>query len=99
MCYCRRCMGARGDRELYQRGQPPRPYILPVGWIRLGLVVPPGLVELYDPFNKWHSAYHGTSSEKMFKIFDSGLHLLLPGDVAMRGEMIGIGKYNHLSSP
>ena len=91
-CYCNRCMAARGDRELYQRGDPSRPYIMPVGWIRLGLVVPPGLVAKHDPFKKWHNSYHGTSFETMLKIFDAGLHLLLAGDRGMEGEKIGIGE-------
>ena len=80
-CYCERCTAARGDEELCQVGQPPRPYIRPVGWIYLGLVVPPGLVAKHTPFNMWHNSYHGMSYETMLKIFDSGLHLLLAGCV------------------
>ena len=94
-CFCAACLRARGDGELYQRGQPSRPYLVPVGWARVGLFVSPGLVEMHNPFRKWNNAYHGTSWEKMLKIFNSGLHLLRAGDVAMGGEKIGIGKSKH----
>ena len=39
--------------------------------------VPP-LADANDAFNKWHVAFHGTASENVRNILDTG-HLVLPG--------------------
>ena len=93
MCYCQGCGAARGDVELYERGDPSRPYVVPVGWIRLGLVVDASMAGIHDIFENWNIAYHGMSLEKMFDIFASGRRLLVAGDVGMEGTHIGIRKY------
>ena len=77
---------------LYKRGEPSRPYILPAGWIRLGLAVDRSMAGMHGLFDRWNNAYHGTSFEKMLTIFESGRRLLLAGDVGMRGRKVGIGE-------
>ena len=91
MCYCQGCVDARGDADMYDRGDPPRPYIVPVGWIRLGLAVDPSMAGMHNLFEKWHNAYHGTSFEKMLNVFKSGRRLLKAGDVGMGATTIPIG--------
>lgn len=98
VCFCRYCFEKRGDKSVYTRGSPPRPYITPVGWARIGLKFNAGLGAANNPLENWNTSFHGTSFESMHSIFNSGLTLLKPGDVKLGGEMLGIGA-GHIKSP
>jgi hypothetical protein len=77
-CFCDHCMAERGDRDLYSRGEPPQAYVLPRGWFRFALKLPPRATSL-DIFQKWHIAYHGTRDACILPILNVG-DLLMPGD-------------------
>lgn len=89
-CFCESCHKKSGNRVLYSRGEPPSRYVLPVGWMRLGLKVHEGFAESNDIFRKWHISYHGTTASNLEPLFRGGLQLLKPGDVALGGAAIGI---------
>jgi E3 ubiquitin-protein ligase mind-bomb len=97
-CFCSICFAESGDNLVYLRGEPARPYILPVGYFRFGLKVLPGLIAEHDPFKNWHNAYHGTDISGMKKIFSSGLRLLKPGDIGFGGGELGV-KNGHIPKP
>ncbi|CAF1317998.1 unnamed protein product [Adineta ricciae] len=90
MCFCESCHRKSGNKVLYSRGDPPSRYVLPVGWMRLGLKVHEGFAESNDIFRKWHASYHGTTASNLEPIFRGGLQLLKPGDVALGGTSIGV---------
>ena len=37
LCYCENCLEDRKDNKIYNRGSPPRKYIVPIGWARFSL--------------------------------------------------------------
>ena len=78
LCFCDECMTSRGDNAVYSRGQPPKSYALPRGWFRFGLKLPPKATAL-SVFEKWHVAYHGTRSDCVVPILNTG-ELLMTGD-------------------
>ena len=97
-CFCAKCHVERGDKDVYIRGKPGRPYILPVGWCRFGLSVNKGVLATVDPFANFHNSYHGTDINGMGAIFKSGLRLLHAGEIAAGGLALGI-KEGHIPKP
>lgn len=98
MCFCEFCHKKTGNRTLYTHGDPPSRYVLPMGWMRLGLKVHEGFAESNDIFRKWHISYHGTTANNLEPIFRGGLQLLKPGDVALGGIAICI-RSGHILKP
>ena len=37
LCYHEECLKGRKDKEVYERGNPPKKYTLPIGWSRFSL--------------------------------------------------------------
>eukprot|EP01084_Bolivina_argentea_P274693 468255_1 len=91
-CFCDECCNYRKDKVIYNRGKPPKPYVLPIGWVRFGLVVDKGKCKMNNVWADWHVAYHGTSVEATKAIFKSGLQLLKPGDSTIDGFKLPIRK-------
>eukprot|EP01084_Bolivina_argentea_P068250 124207_1 len=98
MCFCNFCHATRGDKLIYQRGDPPKNYALPVGWVRLGLQVDKTKTAMNNVWKEWHVAYHGTKKDIIPQIFKAGLHLLKPGDITMDGDELGIHG-GHIKQP
>ncbi|XP_078356493.1 neuralized-like protein 4, partial [Oculina patagonica] len=86
MCYCNECHEARGDKDYYTRGEPPKAYGIPVGWCRFGLKEEPRASAL-DVFDKWHVAFHGTRLDSVNAILECA-DLLFPGDIALGGRKL-----------
>eukprot|EP00058_Branchiostoma_floridae_P012472 XP_002597960.1 hypothetical protein BRAFLDRAFT_79796 [Branchiostoma floridae] len=89
MCYCPSCHERRGDIEIYQRGNPPKPYVLPLGWSRFALQVPLPQVKLprggtVAAFDRWHICFHGTLRDNIKPILETG-GLRRPGDDIFSG--------------
>ncbi|XP_046846008.1 uncharacterized protein LOC124439800 [Xenia sp. Carnegie-2017] len=99
-CFCDNCHQARGDKECYTRGNPPKTYALPLGWSRFAVKVGPQGKAL-NIFNNWHVAFHGTQAKYLQPIFNNDLQLLMPGDVAFGGSTLreGEGHYNDSWKP
>ncbi|XP_035660912.1 zinc finger protein 233-like [Branchiostoma floridae] len=90
MCYCPSCHERRGDIEIYQRGNPPKPYVLPLGWSRFALQVPLPQVKLprggtVAAFDRWHICFHGTLRDNIKPILETG-GLRRPGDDIFSGS-------------
>ncbi|KAL3868572.1 hypothetical protein ACJMK2_041373 [Sinanodonta woodiana] len=87
-CFCSRCHIGRGDKEVYYRGNPPKSYILPLGWHRFGLQVnhiPKG-VSTDEIYKTWHMAFHGTRVENLVSIWKIGFEI--PGGRTAKGAVI-----------
>jgi hypothetical protein len=85
-CFCLECHKWREDDEIYSRGNPPEVSALPLGWCRFALKTPPR-AQSVNAFNDYHIGFHGTKAEHVRTILDCGT-LLLPGDVALGGQVI-----------
>ena len=88
-CYCHNCY--QNDWPDTIRNDGPTAYIVPRGWVRFGLEVPPR-VNALDVFNKWSTSFHGVSSTMVLKsILDCG-QLMKPGDVLLDGTKLKSSK-------
>ena len=95
-CFCESCHAARGDEPAYTRGG--RPYLIPVGWHRIGLAVIKGFVEEHKVFDSWENSFHGTNLFSAKKIISNKLTLLVAGDVALGGVELGVVD-GHIQEP
>ena len=87
-CFCESCHAARGDQAAYTRGS--RPYLIPVGWHRIGLGVIKEVVEEHKVFDSWQNSLHGSNLFGAKKIMSNKLTLLGAGDVALGGVELGV---------
>mmetsp|Transcript_40285 Transcript_40285/g.49697 ORF Transcript_40285/g.49697 Transcript_40285/m.49697 type:complete len:368 (+) Transcript_40285:41-1144(+) len=88
-CFCINCHKKRKDKEVYNRGNPSRPYNLPIGWIRLALpITNQAKIDHYDIYKKWNVSFHGTKHASISRIAKSGFIFLKPGDYNVDGEQI-----------
>jgi hypothetical protein len=85
-CYCSNCYPAgypnvtlAGDAE----------YVIPRGWMRLGLHVDKALAEQHDIWNDWIVTFHGTTEIAAQSIL-SHRQFCLPGDRLIDGTVLGI---------
>ena len=63
-CFCIGCCKVRGEELYKKRGDPPKEFAIPQGWVRF----------LMKASNKgsWHTAYHGSKLSCLRKILDHG---------------------------
>eukprot|EP01043_Picozoa_sp_COSAG02_P030315 COSAG02_NODE_1929_length_10336_cov_69.703819_3_plen_795_part_00 len=79
-CYCDRCYRPAWPDTISNEG--PTPYVVPRGWVRFGLALPPKAAAL-DIFEKWSVSFHGTKSPLVLKsILECG-QLMKPGDALL----------------
>ena len=84
-CYCQKCYEPGLPDTMSNQG--PTAYVVPRGWVRLGLKVPPRATT-NDIFNKWSVSFHGVKSINVLKsILDCG-SLLKPGDRLIDGTKL-----------
>ncbi|XP_005104477.1 neuralized-like protein 4 [Aplysia californica] len=76
-CFCSACHKARGDDPHHQRGDPPKDFVLPVGWCRY-LLRAPNKAHALNVADKWHCAYHGSRISEVRRSLDT--FDLLPSD-------------------
>jgi hypothetical protein len=80
-CYCSSCYLGSWHNSLV-RGE--ETYIIPRGWCRFGLHLPPLFLEYNEMWDTWPIAYHGTTPANAFSIVKHG-QLLKNGDTTMDG--------------
>ncbi|ETO25503.1 SPRY domain containing-like protein [Reticulomyxa filosa] len=98
LCYCDQCCTRRKDNDYYFRGNPPMKYVIPRGWVRIGLQVFKGKADANKVFDEWHVAFHGTDVDGVRNIFHCGLQLLKPGDITLGGNKVSIPE-GHFKRP
>lgn len=62
-------------------------YIIPRGWCRFGLHVPPLIKHYNNILEKWTNAYHGTTAKNALSIIQHG-QFLINGDTTFQGVTI-----------
>jgi hypothetical protein len=88
-CYCDRCYPAAWPDTISNEG--PTPYVVPRGWFRFGLALPPKAKAL-NIFDKWSVSFHGTKSPL---VLQSGLdcgQLMKAGDTLLDGTILRSAK-------
>ena len=90
-CFCAECHAARGDAARYNRGNPPRPYLLPVGWTRFGLSVPEGMMVANRVMDDWHISYHAAPAASIKAILEAGGRMIRAGDYRADGVQLSVG--------
>jgi hypothetical protein len=85
-CYCSRCYKDSWN-DVIPAGD--SKYVIPRGWVRLGLVVDPVTAKKHDIWNKWIVTYHGTSKVAAESII-THRHFCMPGDVLIDGTKLAI---------
>lgn len=73
VCFCVSCCKMRGEELYKKKGDPPRDFATPQGWVRFPLKV--------SSRPAWHVAYHGTKLAFLRKILDHGQLLPLGKDL------------------
>ena len=88
-CYCDNCYKNDWPNTISNDG--PTAYIIPRGWVRFGLAMPPR-VKALDVFNKWSTSFHGVSSANVLQsVLDSG-QLMKAGDALLDGTKLKSSK-------
>lgn len=95
-CFCCSCHSERGNAATDTRGG--RPYLLAVGWCRVGLAIPRGFMEMHRPDKDWVYSYHGTKIETALRVIKGGLKLLFAGDISLGGKAVPI-REGHIPEP
>ncbi|CAF1181631.1 unnamed protein product [Rotaria magnacalcarata] len=85
-CYCSSCYNYKWKNVVHAGGWP---YVIPRGWVRLGLKVDSVTAELNDIWNCWRVTYHGTSKEAAISIIKSR-QFSIPGDQLLDGSFLAI---------
>ncbi|UJR11810.1 hypothetical protein I4U23_015990 [Adineta vaga] len=85
-CYCNRCYPSSGQDTFLVGGHT---YVVPRGWIRLGVNVDEAFARHHNVWKEWVNCYHGTSIESAKSIVEHR-QLLLPRDTTLDGEKLQI---------
>jgi hypothetical protein len=84
-CFCERCYPAALPDTIANEG--PTGYVVPRGWFRVGLALPPRAKAL-DIFNRWSASFHGVKDPLVLQsILECG-RLMKPGDKLMNGTTL-----------
>ena len=85
-CYCDYCYKERW-KDVIEAGEDK--YVIPRGWVRLGLHLDRVVVKTQDIWNKWIVTFHGTTKIAAQSILSSR-QFCLPGDKLIDGTLLGI---------
>jgi hypothetical protein len=85
-CYCSYCY-KDSWKDVTEAGD--GKYVIPRGWVRLGLHTDPVLIDTQDVWNKWIVTFHGTTKIAAQSIL-AHRQFCLPGDVLIDGTKLGI---------
>jgi hypothetical protein len=82
-CYCSVCYKAEWP-DVIEDG--PDPYVIPRGWVRFGLKLPPRAEALgREFFHEWSVSFHGAAAAVCKNIVETGM-MMIPGDRLMDGR-------------
>ena len=85
-CYCSRCY-KESWHDVIDAGE--GKYVIPRGWVRLGLTIDPVVSKTQDIWNKWIVTFHGTTSIAAQSIL-THRQFCHPGDTLIDGTKLGI---------
>ena len=84
-CYCPNCYGLTLPNVIQRKSN--TPYVIPRGWVRIGLSLPPW-VKHQNMFEDWSVSFHGTKAEALKQIIEFGLYINMPGDKLYDGTTL-----------
>ncbi|CAF1315132.1 unnamed protein product [Rotaria sp. Silwood1] len=85
-CYCKNCYPSELP-SVIEAGN--AEYVIPRGWVRIGLHVDPVTEEHYAIWDKWIVTFHGTTIVAAHSIL-TNRQFCLPGDTLIDGTVLGI---------
>ncbi|CAF0740496.1 unnamed protein product [Adineta ricciae] len=85
-CYCSRCYEDSWENVLDAGNSK---YVIPRGWVRLGLHVDQAMMQAQDIWNQWIVTFHGTTKVAAQSIVASR-QFCMPGDVLVDGTKLAI---------
>jgi neuralized-like protein 4 len=85
-CYCSQCY-KESWKDVIEAGE--GKYVIPRGWVRLGLHIDPVLEKTQDIWNKWIVTFHGTTKIAAQSIL-AHRQFCMPGDVLIDGTKLRI---------
>ncbi|UJR14347.1 hypothetical protein I4U23_001343 [Adineta vaga] len=85
-CYCSRCY-KESWVDVTDAGN--STYVIPRGWVRLGLQIDPVMMKSQDIWKKWIVTFHGTTKVAAQSII-THRQFCMPGDVLLDGTKLGI---------
>jgi hypothetical protein len=85
-CYCTRCY-KEAWKDVIEAGE--GRYVIPRGWVRIGLTIDPVVAKTQDIWNKWIVTFHGTSTIAAQSIL-THRQFCHPGDVLIDGTKLRI---------
>jgi hypothetical protein len=81
-CFCSNCYV--GSKTVKNEG--PTPYVVPVGWVRFGLAVPPRATDPHLAiFDKWSVSFHGVKNTMVLRSILQCGQLMKAGDRLLDG--------------
>jgi len=86
-CYCSRCY-KDSWKDVLDAGEGGK-YVIPRGWVRLGLQIDPVIMKTQDIWNKWIVTFHGTTKIAAQSII-AHRQFCMPGDTLIDGTKLGI---------
>lgn len=82
-CFCNACWPESRPDTIRNRGS--TPYVVPRGWVRFGLKVPPQAHTL-DIWDSWSTSFHGIRNQLVLQSVLQHGHLMKPGDTLLDGS-------------
>ena len=86
-CYCSECDDYPDVINQSVEDDGPTPYLIPKGWCRFGLAVPPRMQAL-NGFQEWSVSYHGVSSPLVLSSILQCGQLMKAGDKLLDGSTL-----------
>ena len=85
-CYCSNCYNESWNNTIKAGNSD---YVIPRGWVRLGLTVDSVVAQVHDIWNKWIVTFHGTTLAAAQSIL-THRNFCWPGDVLLDGTQLKI---------
>ena len=82
-CYCLECCPAAWPDKITNQG--PTPYVIPRGWVRIGLADNRLLDRTLKVFAEWSVSFHGVKSVAALRSILQERRLMTPGETLMDG--------------
>jgi hypothetical protein len=91
-CFCASCCRERNEPLARMHGDPARPHLTPVGWMRFGVQIDEAFARTHHVMRDWHVSYHAAPISAVQAILEAGCRVARAGDVVLGGWQLGVQK-------
>ena len=84
-CFCEECAGSETPKVVSDSG--PTPFVVPRGWVQLGLAPTPR-AKAMSIESEWSASFHGVKSIPVLRSILNGGGLMKPGDTLLGGDVL-----------